>query len=67
MPVASRALCSFDRYDVRATGGSGVFEGFIVLLGGLLASLLPDRWAKRIAARFPSRRRGKHGPADQTE
>lgn len=44
-----------------------VFDGFMVLLGGLLASLLPDRWAKRIADRFPSRNRGKHASADPTE
>lgn len=49
------------------TGGSVVFEGFMVLLGGVLASLLPDRWAKRIAARFPSRRRGRHASPDPTD
>jgi hypothetical protein len=44
-----------------------MFEGFMVALGGLLASLLPDRWAKRIAGRFPSRRRAKHASTEPTE
>lgn len=51
----------------RSMGGSAMFEGFMVLLGGLLASLLPDRWAKRFAARFPSRRRGKHVSEEPSE
>ena len=67
VPVASLALFSFDRYGVGEAGGSVMFEGFMVLLGGLLASLLPDRWAKRITARFPSRSRGKHDSSDPTD